>query len=129
MGGPDRWDLIRDLEAVLFVSDEPLSTTVLSQSLEADRRAIEEALVDLASSYEDRESGIVLRNVAGRGAVRAVLPSRQADQGIAGDPGHRGLQAAGHPAPGLGDPGGELRRRAASPGGPGPRGRRWPGRD
>jgi segregation and condensation protein B len=61
----DRSDLIRDLEAVLFVSDEPLSTTVLSQSLEADRQAVEEALVDLASSYEDREAGIVLRNVAG----------------------------------------------------------------
>jgi segregation and condensation protein B len=65
MGERDRSDLVRDLEAVLFVSDEPLSTTVLAQSLEADRRAVEEALVDLASSYEDRGSGIVLRNVAG----------------------------------------------------------------
>ena len=89
MGERDRSDLIRDLEAVLFVSDEPLSTTVLSQSLEADRRAVEEALVDLASSYEDRGSGVVLRNVAGgwrltthpatRPAVeRFVLSSRHA---------------------------------------------------
>jgi segregation and condensation protein B len=65
MGERDRSDLVRDLEAVLFVSDEPLSTTVLAQALEADRRSVEEALVDLASSYEDRESGVVLRNVAG----------------------------------------------------------------
>ena len=40
MGERDRSDLVRDLEAVLFVSDEPLSTTVLSQSLEAVERFV-----------------------------------------------------------------------------------------
>jgi segregation and condensation protein B len=63
--GNDRAELVRSLEAVLFVSDEPLSTTVLAQALDVDRRTVEEALVDLASSFEDREAGIVLRNVAG----------------------------------------------------------------
>jgi segregation and condensation protein B len=61
----ERSELIRALEAVLFVSDEPLSATVLSQALEVDRATVEELIADLASAYEDREAGLVLRNVAG----------------------------------------------------------------
>ena len=54
-----------------------------------------------------------------------VLSNRQArlSQGLAGDAGDRGLQAARHPPPGLGDPRGELRRRPARPAGPRPRSR------
>ena len=61
----ERSELVRQLEAVLFVSDEPLSATVLAQALEVNRATVEELLSDLASSYEDRDAGIVLRNVAG----------------------------------------------------------------
>jgi segregation and condensation protein B len=61
----ERSELIRQLEAVLFVSDEPLSTTVLAQALEVTRATVDELLSDLASSYEDRDAGLVLRNVAG----------------------------------------------------------------
>lgn len=57
--------LLSSLEALLFVSDEPVSTGVLAQALEADRRAVEEACEELASGYQERGAGIVLRVVAG----------------------------------------------------------------
>jgi segregation and condensation protein B len=58
-------DAKRALEAILFVSDEPLSSVVLAQTLEEDRQTVERLLDDLARSYEESGSGIVLRNVAG----------------------------------------------------------------
>lgn len=57
--------LRQGLEALLFVSDEPVSSGVLAQALEVDRRRVDEACEFLARSYEEREAGIVLRNVAG----------------------------------------------------------------
>jgi len=69
----------RALESLFFVSDEPLSASVLAQTLEADRRDVENAC----------DSGLVLRNVAGGWRLfthpdvaamveRFVLSSRQA---------------------------------------------------
>jgi segregation and condensation protein B len=56
---------LRALEAVLFVSDEPLQASVLAQALDVDRRAVESMCEELRSELEDRGSGLVLRNVAG----------------------------------------------------------------
>ena len=56
---------LRALEALLFVSDEPVPAVVLGQALEIDRREAEELCEQLARAYEDRSAGIVLRNVAG----------------------------------------------------------------
>src|SRR6266516_2546353 len=53
------------LEAILFVCDEPISSSVLAQALETSRREVEVMLGDLARGYDDRRSGIVLRPVAG----------------------------------------------------------------
>jgi segregation and condensation protein B len=58
-------DLKRYLEALLFVSDEPLSATVVAQALDLDRRRADELCESLARDLEDRGSGLVLRNVAG----------------------------------------------------------------
>ena len=79
----------RALESLFFVSDEPLSASVLAQTLEADRRDVENACDALAKELEDRASGLVLRNVAGGWRLfthpdvaamveRFVLSSRQA---------------------------------------------------
>ncbi len=62
--GPDA-GLLRALEAVLFVSDEPLAPSVLAQALQVDRRRAEALCAVLARRLEERESGLVLRNVAG----------------------------------------------------------------
>jgi segregation and condensation protein B len=55
----------RTLEALLFVSDEPLTGSVLAQALDLDRRVVESLCDRLARDLEDRGSGLVLRNVAG----------------------------------------------------------------
>jgi segregation and condensation protein B len=79
----------RPLEALFFVSDEPLASSVLAQALELDRRTVEAMCERLARQLEDRGSGLVLRNVAGgwrlythpdtaRVVEQFVLSSRQA---------------------------------------------------
>lgn len=55
----------RTLEALLFISDEPVSSSVLAQALEIDRRDVDELCEELARAYEERGAGIVLRSVAG----------------------------------------------------------------
>jgi segregation and condensation protein B len=60
-----RADLLRGLEALLFISDEPVSAVAIGQALEIERREAEELCEDLARRYEERDAGIVLRNVAG----------------------------------------------------------------
>jgi segregation and condensation protein B len=79
----------RALEALFFVSDEPLTSTVLATSLELDRRTVESMCDQLQRDLEARSSGLVLRNVAGGWRLythpdaapaveRFVLSSRQA---------------------------------------------------
>ena len=58
-------DLARMIEALLFVSDEPIPASVLAQALETDRLQVEAACEELAGAYEDRGSGLAVRNVAG----------------------------------------------------------------
>ena len=60
-----RADETRALEALFFVSDEPLAASVLAQALGIDRRTVEAACDRLARDLEDRGSGLVLRPVAG----------------------------------------------------------------
>lgn len=61
----DRAPLRRTLEALLFVSDEPVAAVVLGHALGVDRREADELCEDLARSYEERGAGVVLRSVAG----------------------------------------------------------------
>lgn len=62
---PGRREVRRALEALLFLADEPMPTTVLAQCVERSRREVEEVLEALAAELEARGSGIVLRRVAG----------------------------------------------------------------
>lgn len=55
----------RAIEALFFVSDEPLTASVLAQALEVDRRTAESLCDRLARDLDERGSGLVLRNVAG----------------------------------------------------------------
>jgi segregation and condensation protein B len=79
----------RALEALFFVSDEPLTASVLAQALEIDRREVEARCRRLAEELEERASGVTLREVAGGWRLfthpdtapeveRFVLSSRQA---------------------------------------------------
>jgi segregation and condensation protein B len=53
------------LEALLFVSDEPVSAARLARLLEAAPGDIESALAELAQEYRETERGFQLREVAG----------------------------------------------------------------
>jgi segregation and condensation protein B len=79
----------RALEALFFVSDEPLTASVLAQALELDRRVVESMCDALQQRLDERGAGVVLRNVAGGWRLythpdaqptveRFVLSSRQA---------------------------------------------------
>jgi segregation and condensation protein B len=79
----------RALEALFFVSDEPLTSAVLAQALDLDRRTVEAMCEHLATELEERGSGLTLRPVAGGWRLythpdtasiveRFVLSSRQA---------------------------------------------------
>jgi len=58
-------DLRRALEAILFLADEPVGVASLAQLVETPRREVEGRLRELAASYEERNSGLTLREVAG----------------------------------------------------------------
>jgi segregation and condensation protein B len=53
------------LEALLFVSDEPVAAARLARLVEASPGDVEAALADLAEEYRESERGFQLREVAG----------------------------------------------------------------
>lgn len=57
--------LLAALEAILFVSDEPIASVVLAQALGLERADVDDLCEELGRDYEIRGAGIGLRNVAG----------------------------------------------------------------
>lgn len=53
------------LEALLFVTDEPVGTIALADMLEVEPGAVERALIDVQMRFETDERGVQLREVAG----------------------------------------------------------------
>jgi segregation and condensation protein B len=74
------------VEALIFVSEEPLSAKTIAAVLREDRGLIEEAIAELAKEFNGRNAGLQLREVAGgwqfatraeyHEHVRAFLKSR-----------------------------------------------------
>jgi len=74
------------IEALIFVSEEPLSAKVMAEVLREDRETVNAALAELAEEFNGRNSGLQLREVAGgwqfatrpeyHEHVRAYLKSR-----------------------------------------------------
>ena len=58
-------EIISIIEALIFVADEPLTIKTLAEVLEEDRETIESAIDELRQEYEQRESGLQLREIAG----------------------------------------------------------------
>ena len=63
--GLDQAQLSGAIEAMLFVTDEPVGVIELADMLEADPKLVEQALVDLRGKLEREQRGIQLREVAG----------------------------------------------------------------
>jgi len=53
------------IEALIFVSDEPLSAKTIAEVLKEDRSVIEEAMAFLVTEFNARNGGLQLREVAG----------------------------------------------------------------
>ena len=53
------------IEALIFVSDEPLSAKIIADVLKEDKEVINEALAGLVQEFNARQSGLQLREVAG----------------------------------------------------------------
>lgn len=74
------------IEALIFVSEEPLSAKIIADVLREDREVVETALAELAKEFNGRNGGLQLREVAGgwqfatrpeyHDHVRAYLKSR-----------------------------------------------------
>lgn len=74
------------VEALIFVSEEPLSAKTITDVLREDREVVEEALTQLTGEFNGRNGGLQLREVAGgwqfatrpeyHEHVRAFLKSR-----------------------------------------------------
>jgi segregation and condensation protein B len=74
------------IEALIFVSEEPLSAKTIAEVLREDREVIESAVAELAKEFNGRNGGLQLREVAGgwqfatrpeyHEHVRAFLKSR-----------------------------------------------------
>lgn len=58
-------ELVAIVEALIFVSDEPITAKILAEVLEEDRETIEAAVEELTKEYESREGGLQLREIAG----------------------------------------------------------------
>lgn len=58
-------ELVAVVEALIFVSDEPVTTKLLAEVLEEEKGSIEAAVEHLAAEYESREAGLQLREIAG----------------------------------------------------------------
>ena len=74
------------VEALIFVSEEPLSAKIIADVLKDDRELVEAAIAELAKEFNGRNGGLQLREVAGgwqfatrpeyHEHVRAFLKSR-----------------------------------------------------
>jgi segregation and condensation protein B len=58
-------EIVSIIEALVFVADEPITVKTLSDVLEEDRETVEAAVEELKQEYEERMSGLQLREIAG----------------------------------------------------------------
>ena len=57
--------MLAALEALLFSSDQPLTSALLAESLDSEPEQVQTALAELGESYTARGAGVELREIAG----------------------------------------------------------------
>ncbi len=77
------------IEALIFVSEEPISAKTIAELLREERSVVDEALAELSREFNGRNGGLHAR-------VSAFAPQRQALDRIVGNAGGDCLQTAGH---------------------------------
>ncbi len=58
-------EIVSIVEALVFVSDDPVTVKIIADVLEEDRETVEAAVEELKQEYETREGGLQLREIAG----------------------------------------------------------------
>lgn len=58
-------ELVAIVEALIFVADEPLSVKTIADVLAEDKETVQAAAEELAKEYDERMSGLILREIAG----------------------------------------------------------------
>ena len=58
-------ELVAVVEALIFVSDEPITAKLLAEVLDEDKESIQAAVEALNAEYNARDSGLQLREIAG----------------------------------------------------------------
>lgn len=58
-------ELIALVEALIFVADEPITVRTIAEILEEDKESVQAAVEALSDEYENRESGLQIREVGG----------------------------------------------------------------
>ena len=58
-------ELMAIVEALIFVSEEPITVKVLADVLEENKESIQAAIEELKKEYEERGGGLQLREIAG----------------------------------------------------------------
>jgi segregation and condensation protein B len=64
-GGRSLEEIAAAVEALVFVSDEPLSVKIIAEILEEDREIVRSVLENLEEEFNSRAGGLQLREVAG----------------------------------------------------------------
>lgn len=64
-GVRDMAEMMSVIEALIFVSEEPLSTKIIADVLKEDRGWIAMAIEELSKEFNERNSGLMMREVAG----------------------------------------------------------------
>ena len=64
--------LIQTVEALLFLSPDPVSAAELAEAIDTDEETVAGALEELERSFESDGRGVILRRVAGGYALAAV---------------------------------------------------------
>src|SRR5436190_16675002 len=58
-------ELVAAVEALIFVSEEPIMVKLIADILEEDKETIQAAVEELRKEYDSREGGLQLREIAG----------------------------------------------------------------
>jgi len=58
-------EIVAIVEALIFVADEPLTVKTLIEILDEDKGTIQAAIEKITGEYEQRQSGLQIREIAG----------------------------------------------------------------
>ena len=78
--------LTRTVEALLFLSPDPVSAAELAEAIEVEEEAVAGALEELERSFDADERGVMLRRVAGGYALAAVPQAESAARRLLAKP-------------------------------------------